>query len=501
MPTVNYTPLATARRFMLSEAAIKVLIGARGSGKSTAMLMEVLRESVATEERFWPLRWAVVRDTRANLGRTFARSIRQWLPEPYAHLKGKDDEPDGCDVYIGTKKQLRHVAHLDFFGVNSAADHSRFQSYEASGGIVMEEPCPLKTNTEAISSGIQESVLSSAMTCLRAGPNPRVLIASNPPSGDHWLCQLFHLSGWEIFPELEGEMSEEQRAARARIRAASEVFVTPQEECAAELVTPGYRARMRDALMATGDMALVARLVEGRTGSVDVGVRVTPEFHGGHIVAQLPVMANVPAVLAFDYGLNPTCIVAQVTPQGYLNVLRAWSRQNVGMKQLLEQDVQPWLAQSGLRSWWYCGGAEAREREQSDSEESALKVILRTLGAARYQAAPVSWSARRQALKEALTRSPGGFPWVRVSQEGAALLIRCLDGGWAYATDASEQVRNETVPPKNRYSHLGDAMCALAAVLLRKTDPEERRATKRTPAVCYPALPASWAQGQTRTRV
>jgi hypothetical protein len=470
-----YTPLPTTAAYVLSEKLYDVIMGPRGSGKTTGTIMKTLFQARQTEEKWWPLKFAVIRDTRANLGRSFGRSIRQWLPAPHSDFVGKQDEPDACKIYLGPKRDLVHIAHLDFFGVNSAADFSRFQSYEASGGVIIEEPCPLKTNDEASSAGIQESVLAAAVTCLRAAPRPRVMIASNPPSGDHWLAQLFHLPGWEAYADLELEMDEEQLAARARIREQSGVFITPPEECAAELVSPGYRERNRDIYLATGDRSLFARLVEGRVSSVDVGVRVTPEFHGGHIVQGLRPMPHVPAVLGLDYGLNPTCIIAQVTPSGYLNILKAWTRENVGMKQLMEEDVQPWLAQSGITSWWYAGGVEGREREQSDSEETALRKVFEVLGPARYVAAPVGWSARRQGLKEALERGHGGTPWVRIDGQGAALLVRCLDGGWAYETNASEQVRNEQVPPKKRYSHLGDAMCALACALLRKTEAEEKR--------------------------
>ena len=127
------------------------------------------------------------------------------------------------------------------------------------------------------------------------------------------------------------------------------------------------------------------------------------------------------------------------------------------------------------------------QREQSNSEETALRKIVQKLGIAAYKPAPVSWSARRDAMKEGLGRYVSGTAWIRVDQQGAAMLVRCLDGGWAYEVNASEQVRNETVPPKGRFSHLGDAFAALCAVLLRKTDAQSRSVQKpRTSQVRYP---------------
>ena len=147
----------------------------------------------------------------------------------------------------------------------------------------------------------------------------------------------------------------------------------------------------------------------------------------------------------------------------------------MGMRQLLEQDVHPWLAQQPISSWSYCGGPEAREREQSDSEETALRMIIKTLGAAPYQSGPVSWSARRDALRDGLTRTPGGIPWIRINPQGAAYLVRALDGGWFYPTDSQGHVRNEGQPnKKSRFDHIGDAFAHLLATVLKKTDYQSR---------------------------
>jgi hypothetical protein len=422
----------------------------------------------------------VIRDTRKNLGMTLAKTIKYWLKEPFACWRGKPEEPESCDIYLGKVPNLTHLLHFDFFGINSPADHDRFQSYEASGGVWIEEPCPLRTNQEFLSSGVAESVLASAVTCLRAAPYPTVQLSMNPPSADHWVAQLFHLPGYEACADAELEMGQEQMTARNNIRANSAVFMMLSGENAAERITPGYVERNRQILLATGHTDLYARLVEGRVGYVDVGLRVTPEFNGAHLAPDLRVLSGVPMILAWDFGLFATCVAAQVSPQGYLLVHRAWSRENTGIKQLCEQQVHPWLAQQPVERWWYCGGHEAKEREQSNSEETALKQIMRSLGAAQYKPAPVSWSARRQAMKEALTRTPGGIQWVRVDPRGAAWLVRALDGGWSYETNASEQVRNETVPPKGRFSHVGDAFAALCAVLLRKTDANARQMSRQS---------------------
>lgn len=476
MPTLDFHASPTVSQFIVSQQFYNLLMGPRGSGKTSAALIRALKRAQSQPEKYHPLRWAVIRDTRKNIGMTVARTIKHWCPPPFGSVwRGKPEEPESCTIYVDKKP----LVHFDFFGVNSPADHDRFQSYEASGGVWLEEPCPLATNTEFIASGVAESVLASAVTCLRAAPYPTVQITFNPPSADHWTAQLWHLPGFEAAGDMEGDMPEQQRLLREEIRENSAVFMMRRGENAAEKESPGYTERNRQILLATGRTDLYARLVEGRLGYAQVGERVTPEFNGSHTAPGLQVIPHLPMILSFDYGLNPSCIAAQVSPQGYLLVHRAWTRSNIGMKQLLQQDVQPWLTQQPTNTWWYCGGPEAREREQSDSEETALKMIITILGPAPYKAGPVSWSSRKEALKDALTRTPGGITWVRVNPQAAALLVRTLDGGWHYPTDSQGHVRSEGQPNKaSQWDHLGDAFSHLCAVLLRKTDASSRSIPK-----------------------
>lgn len=149
------------------------------------------------------------------------------------------------------------------------------------------------------------------------------------------------------------------------------------------------------------------------------------------------------------------------------------------MKQLLELYVQPWIVQQQVRQWWYGGGPEAMEPDQSNSEMSALKTILSILGNGIYRRGPVSWSARRDAMHDALSRFPGGLPWIRINPDGAALLVRALDGGWAYATDPLGRVRRDQPDKKNRFDHLGDAFAHGCAILTRRTDAQSRSVSDR----------------------
>src|SRR6266481_2278223 len=142
--TVHYTPFPTIDHFIRSSTFYNVCCSNRGGGKTTGGFMRAIVRAQQTPTDYHPLKWAVIRDTRKNLGKTTAVTMHKWWPSQHAKWVGKPEEPESCTLFVVRKP----LVIFDFFGVNSDADHDRFQSYEASGGVWIEEPCPARTNTE-----------------------------------------------------------------------------------------------------------------------------------------------------------------------------------------------------------------------------------------------------------------------------------------------------------------------------------------------------------------
>lgn len=488
---ITYTPSPTVRRFIVSPTFINVITAPRGEGKTTGGLMAAVHHAMQQPETQWPLRWALVRDTRRNLGITTARTIGEWFPKPYSDWRGKPDEPESVTLL------MREVPLLifDCFGVDSPQDLSRFQSYEASGGIWIEEPAPAATNSEFLSSGISETVLAVAMTSVRGARHPRIQLSMNPPAATHWTAQLFHMSGYEEAGDLEQEMPRAQREAREALRRESAVFyIPPGENTALDEKTPGYRERNRMALLATGRTDLVARLVEGRVGYAKLGESVTPEFAATHLAPGMQVIPHHLCYIAYDFGLWPAAVVAQVAPSGHLCIHAAFVLPNQGMEQLIEKRLRPWLNQHPeITRWVHIGGYEGVQREQTNSEHNAVRTIVQLLGG-YYIPGPVAWSARRDACHDALIKSVGALPWIRINPETAAPLVRCLDGGWHYPTDVAGNVNRELPEKRGDMPSLGDAFAHLVAVLLRRAPARsasnpfghtERRGPRPTPPPVY----------------
>src|SRR5262249_55640498 len=135
-----YTPTPTIARCMQSDKVFRLLVSARGEGKSTGSLMTIVSHAQQQPVSHWPMRVAALRDTRRNLGLTTAATIREWFPPHIAsHWQGKDLEPEHCVLVL--RKGGPALVEFFFFGMDSPADYSKFQSFEASA-VWLEEPAP-----------------------------------------------------------------------------------------------------------------------------------------------------------------------------------------------------------------------------------------------------------------------------------------------------------------------------------------------------------------------
>ena len=248
----------------------------------------------------------------------------------------------------------------------------------------------------------------------------------------------------------------------------------------------GYRERMRLGFEAANRQDLIMRLVEGKVATVSTGEAVTPEFSDLHLFKDAngkpeaaPMSPRWPTFRFFDFGHNPTCIWAQLTPMGWLNVLGAIVGENMGIEELIEQEVLPWQARFGMMpatsrvdsfgkvarsgySFRDIGDAAARIREQTSTRRSAAWTLERMLRTS-FEAAPIDWTSRRNAVKGVLNRNIGGRPMVMFDPFECKPLIKALRGGWRFAKGKDGKVSR--LPIKDKSSHPGDAFAYGCAVL------------------------------------
>jgi hypothetical protein len=239
----------------------------------------------------------------------------------------------------------------------------------------------------------------------------------------------------------------------------------------------GYYEIMGKRYEEAGRLDLKARFADGEFGFQQPGEPVTPEFNRKiHVKTSLSVLDSG-IYLCWDFGLNPTCLISQITPMSNWLFHEAYVGDgDIGTYELIQDVIKGRIEDrfKGLPILHY-GDPMGKMREQSSAENTAVRVIKDELGG-RYYPGPSTWQPRRDAARRVLGLLRNGEGLVQIDEKRAKPLWHALRGGWHY-----QKHNNGTVsasPKKNDiHSHPGDAFSYGAAVLFPTGERKERRVT------------------------
>lgn len=368
--------------------------------------------------------WAVIRDTWENLRDTTQEEFFKWFP------------PGIYGTYHHTNKEYTWAegvakGKVKFLGMDDPDDVSKLQSRKIDG-FAFDEPAPALN-----SGGIPETVFDVALSRAR-DPGMQwypVKLAANNPDESHWTYKRFVDPGTEGFRYHQSARPENEKNLRQ-----------------------GYYAELRRQWAHRPDF--IKRFVDGKFGYSQQGKAVTPQWNDEfHLATGLSPLPGVEVVMLWDWGLNPTCVITQVTPMRQWLILDAMVGEDIGVEELIETEVKPLLATKYKRfGWWHIGDPAGENREQSTSKASAVRTVLKMLGG-RWRAGPKSTFEGVEPLRAVLSRNN----LVQVDRNNARAVWMALRGGWHYHVARTGVVSTE--PVKNIHSHPGDAMRYGAAVL------------------------------------
>lgn len=408
----------TVSKFVLSRADAVLLYGPRREGKTTGAVAAILHHA----ERYpdaQPIKWAAVRDTWTNLNRTVMETLREGAARGWWDVEFTQQ---------GTEAILNGgVARLYLLGMDRPADANRFQGLEL-GGVWIDEAAPAADLT----SGVPVDVFAMAISCTsQARCQPRVQITTNPPDEDSWVIQL-----------------PQELARVGKVGMSVEIFSIPPGEN--KHLPLDYRERMRAGFEAAGRPDLVARLVEGQIGGLQMGAALVPPFSRLLHVAKRPleVYRNLDMIRLWDSGagdLHPSCVFIQAAPKLGVNVLASCVAENVGVTELIEEQVKPMQVRYGwskpVVGTVFGRGAHGgfTFRDIGDpaclvpsgvsSQLTVAKTIASMLGGS-FEPGPQDWTSRREALL-------AGFAWagkgdrprfIQIDPDENDVLIKALAG-------------------------------------------------------------------------
>lgn len=428
---VEFIANPTQKLFIESKAEADLFESRKGEGKSAALAWAIFYHTYHNPGA----RWVAIRDTFENIRRTTMAEFFHWFPQGvFGHYLA------GEKKWVWDTSRCGMSGEVYFMGLDDENSAGKIASMPLAG-VAIDEPTP----AAGASSGVSEFVFDTGLAQLRQ-PGMKwyaAKLASNNADEGHWTYRRF----WEPgTPGVEGaDLPPEQDSG---FRA----WQTREPENVANLPA-GYYSRLERSWAHRPD--LLRRFVKGKHGFQQVGRPVTPQWSDElHLAHDLKPVAGMPLYLLWDGGLNPTCIVTQVTPLGYWLIMEAMVGEGVGMYEHVRQVVKPVMA-AKYRGFEFkhIGDPTLDNKEQSSSEQSAARVIMRELGGPFIPGLKET-AHRIDPLNAVLQRTINGRGMVQVDREQAKAVWHALRGGWHFRITRGGQVG--TIP-KNIHSHPGDA--------------------------------------------
>lgn len=446
--TTEFIANPTQRAFIESRAQADLFASRKGEGKSAGLAWSAFYYT-----QYNPgANLLCLRDTWENLRRTTLTEFFQWFkPGVYGDWMGSEK------TWHWNKKRTGLEGQIIFMGAESREDAQRVASMPLAG-VLIDEPAPAAST----SAGVDEFIFDTAFAQLRQ-PGMKWYIcklATNNPDQSHWTFKRFVKPGTPPDPNIELLPMQESGFRCWQTREPENVHHLP----------PGYYETMAKQWSHRKD--LLRRFVEGKFGFQSKGKAVTPEWNDDiHLATGLQPVKGLPLKLSWDGGLNPTCIISQITPLGDWLVLDAFVGEDYGMYELIRDVVKPRLVDrypwipSLQRGIEHTGDPNLNSREQSRSRtasgarNSAVTVILKEVGGT-WTPGPVDVDSRVEPLRAVLGKLRDGRGMMMVDRDDAEAVWYALRGGWHYRIARTGVVGTIV---KDEHSHPGDAMGYAAA--------------------------------------
>ncbi len=424
MPDIHLDLSPMQSRAVRCRKHITVLISGQGEGKSWSAVAAMLYHAHCHKKQ---IKAVIIRDKFTNIERNTIPTINKMLPG-----------------YIRWSRGGKHFEcpelNVDLFGIDDMSSLSNLQGSE-SHFAWLEEPSPIYETGNA---GLREEVFDVA--CSRGPREPgswqRVFVTMNPSSEESWPYHRFIDNPSDDMEVIQIPYGENK--------------YLPETE----------REQTKRAFAHRPD--LYQRYVEGKFSFVVIGAAVTPEYREAFHRAKSVLIPDqsLTTYRFWDGGLFPTCVIAQVSPKGRLIIYDSLRGDNIGMMQFVTNQVLPTVntKYNEVPTWVDTGDLNIANRDQSNSDDTAAKIIEDKLKTS-FRPGPVSFTERREAIKELLSRSIEGGPMLLLSRN-EGLCHQALRGGWHYSTSPSGKKTSFT-PEKDIHSHPGDALATGVAEIFK----------------------------------
>lgn len=445
----NYDAPVTVAQFAKSEAFGRLIAGPVGSGKTTGVIVEMLRRAMqqhTAPDGFKYTRFAVVRQTLKQLKDTVLKDCDTWL-----QINGLGSWKVSDSTYYVNFDRVR--SEWIFLPLEDSTDQGRLLSMQLTGAWLSE--CiemdisilgPLASRIGRYPSGSKGAPTWNGVmadTNLPAELTPWHTFMENPP-GD-----------WQIFKQPSGLAWNAENLDH---------LLQTDDTLKLEIGHPDRIARGREyynRIVRQFGMESdhVKRYVCAQYGDDPTGRAVFREtFRAGwHVVDDTLVLPGYPIIVGQDFGRDPWSLICQPDHMGRLIVHEEVAADNIGLEKHCTQNLRGRLMQSK-----YLGckvalvGDPSGVAKSTHSEETSFALLAR-LGFPCFPAPTNDLDPRLRAVESFLGRHTNGGPSMLINREKCPKLIRALGGGYRFEFAKVNGLR-KPVPRKDEFSHIMDAL-------------------------------------------
>jgi hypothetical protein len=382
---VPYTPNVSQGPFHASTAKYKLLLGAAGSGKTVALVVEDILLAIdypgstgVVARRYYP-----------SLRDTTKRTWFEWCPRELIKREIKSEGREEVELHNGSRTLFRV-----------------FDDYKKLGSTAFDRI----SLDEAIE--VEEREFLTLIARLRGLRGPRrLMLATNPPDEDHWLYR------WFVTQE-RPEKHVFHSATYDNREHLPEEYIRELEQ-----YPPAWREKF----------------LFGRWGFLSDGQPVFEGFDPIVHIAKLDVAPELPVIRGWDFGfVHPACVWLQQQPSGHL----LWLHELLGSNEDLRSFARRVLEESRRvfpenREWYdYCDVAGTYRNDRSPT---SVQILREEFGLSPYaRKYGIEYTVER--MRGLLRKDVEGRRLLRVN-EPCRLSRRAFMGG--YAMDPSRDQPNK----------------------------------------------------------
>lgn len=417
---------------MLSEAFVRVIMGPVGSGKTTAVIMEVLRRAI--EQAPGPdglrrTRWAVVRTTLSQLKMTILLDMLSWFRQ-IAEYKVSEQ--------LLTLRFNDVVAEIYFIPLEDEEDQKRLLSMQLTGAVI-NECTELSVDLVSAIAGRCGRYPSKA----NGGPTWFGIVAdcNAPVEGSDWwkMFEQERPHDWMLFKQPSG--------------------LSPHAENLENLPNGYY-----DRLAQNPNPDWVKRYVRSEYGEDPSGTAV---YRGSfkrsfHVKQGLePVLGRV-LIIGQDFGRSPCSLICQPDHIGRLLVLEEVLAEDIGLETHVTTALKPAIYAPRYMGHMFCAVGDPSGISKGNFLEENSFDVLRRLGVPAFPATTNDIDARIAAVESLLFQQRDGGPALVVDEERCPMTARALGGSYRFGKTKA----GVTKPTPDKTHPASDLMDALQYVCL-----------------------------------